>query len=72
MFLAMDWGSLSEDRLDRLIVDAERGVARLRAVQRAAIREKKTRKSHHLDGYRSMVDWMAARADSLETDTGKK
>ncbi|MGH8871403.1 MAG: hypothetical protein ACRDWS_05465, partial [Acidimicrobiia bacterium] len=49
--------------MDRLIADAERGIGVWRAVQMAAISEKKHRKSYRADGYRSMVDWVAARAD---------
>lgn len=59
----MEWGELSEDQLDELIVQAETGVARLRAIEMAAIAEKRARKTHHLDGYKSIVDWVAARAD---------
>lgn len=59
----MDWHTLTEDRLDRLLVDAELGIARLRAVQMAVVTEKKRRRSHHADGYRSIVDWVAARGD---------
>ncbi len=59
----VEWERLSEDRLDRLLVDAELGIARLRAVQMAVVTEKKRRRSHQADGYRSIVDWVAARAD---------
>jgi hypothetical protein len=59
----MEWGSLSEDQLDRIIAQSEREVATWRAVQMTAIRERKSRRSHHADGYRSLVDWVAARAD---------
>lgn len=59
----MDWERLTEDQVDRVIAESGREVAAWRAVQMAAIREKKTRQSHHADGYRSMVDWVAARAD---------
>ncbi len=59
----MDWGSLTEDQLDLIITGGERQVAEIRAVQMAAIQEKRRRQSHHNDGYRSIVDWFAARAD---------
>jgi len=59
----MDWGSVSEDQIDRLIVDGEREIGVWRAVQMAAIGEKRSRRSHQADGYRSLVDWVAARAD---------
>lgn len=59
----MEWEKLTEDQLDQIITDSESGIARIRAVQMAAITEKRLRKSHHLDGYRSIVDWVAARAD---------
>ncbi len=59
----MDWGSLNEDQLDLIITGGECQVATIRAVQMAAIQEKRRRQSHHADGYRSIVDWAAARAD---------
>lgn len=59
----MGWGELTDDQLDEVIVRAEEGVARLRAMEMAAIAEKKSRKTHIHDGYRSIVDWLAARAD---------
>ena len=59
----MDWGSLTEDQVDRFIAQSEREIATWRSLQVAAIREKKTRQSHNADGYRSIVDWVAARAD---------
>jgi hypothetical protein len=59
----MDWGSLTEDQVDRIIAQSEREIAAWRSLQVAAIREKKTRQSHNADGYRSIVDWVAARAD---------
>ena len=59
----MDWERSTEDQLDRMLADAELGVARLRAVQMAVLSEKKRRRSFHQDGYRSIVDWVAARAD---------
>jgi hypothetical protein len=73
----MDWGSLNEDQLDRIIGQSEQEIAGWRVVEMAAIREKKSRQSHHADGYRSIVDWVAARADisalqtRLETATGR-
>jgi hypothetical protein len=59
----MDWGRLTEDQLDQLIVSTESEIAALRAVEMAAIAEKRTRRTHIQDGYRSIVDWVAARAD---------
>jgi hypothetical protein len=59
----MEWGDFTDDDLDEVIVRAEEGVARLRAIELAAIAEKKARKTHIHDGYRSIVDWVAARAD---------
>ncbi|MGA8039153.1 MAG: hypothetical protein WCA93_03500, partial [Acidimicrobiia bacterium] len=59
----MEWETLSEDQLDTLITECESGIARLRSMEMAAVAEKKRRQSHHGDGYRSIVDWMAARAD---------
>jgi hypothetical protein len=59
----MDWGSCSEDQLDELIVRSEAEIAGWRMMQMGAIAEKKRRRSHHSDGYRSIVDWVSARAD---------
>ncbi|HXV71321.1 MAG TPA: DUF222 domain-containing protein, partial [Acidimicrobiia bacterium] len=59
----MEWGDFTDDQLDEVIVRSERGVARLRALEMAAIAEKRARKTHLHDGYRSIVDWVAARAD---------
>jgi hypothetical protein len=59
----MELGEFSEDRLDRLIEDGEREIGRIRLVQMAAIAEKRRRRSYLLDGCRSIVDWVAARAD---------
>jgi hypothetical protein len=59
----MEWGDFTDDQLDEVIVRAEEGVARLRAMEMAAIAVKKARRTHIHDGYRSIVDWVAARAD---------
>ncbi len=59
----MELGSYTEDRLDRLIEDGEREIGRIRLIQMSAIAEKRRRKSHLQDGYRSIVEWTAARAD---------
>jgi hypothetical protein len=59
----MEWERLTEDQLDQVIVSAESGIAEWRAVEMAAIAEKRRRGSHHADGYRSIIDWVAARAD---------
>ncbi|MGC2239229.1 MAG: DUF222 domain-containing protein [Acidimicrobiia bacterium] len=59
----MEWETLSEDQLDILISECESGIARLRSMEMGVIAEKKRRQSHQADGYRSIIDWMAARAD---------
>ena len=59
----MELGSYSEDQLDQLIAGGERQVSSIRLVQMAAIVEKRRRRSHLADGYRSIADWTAARAD---------
>jgi hypothetical protein len=59
----MELGSYSEDRLDELFVEAESEIGQRRLVQMAVVAEKKRRRSHLADGYRSIVDWTAARAD---------
>jgi len=64
----MELGSYSEDQLDQLLIRAESEIGVWRAVEMAVVAEKKHRKSHPQDGCRSIVDWIAARADvSQET-----
>jgi len=64
----MELGACSEDRLDQVIAGGELEIGRIRLLQMAAIAEKRRRKAHLTDGYRSIVDWTAARADvSQET-----
>lgn len=59
----MEWERLSEDQLDQIITRSESEISSWRAVEMAAIAEKRSRRSHIEDGYRSIVDWVAARAD---------
>lgn len=59
----MEWGELTDDQIDEAIARAEQGIAKLRALETAAIAEKRARQSHLQDGYRSIIDWVAARAD---------
>jgi len=59
----MELGSYSEDQLDQLLIRAESEIGVWRTVEMAVVAEKKHRKSHFEDGYRSIVDWTAARAD---------
>lgn len=59
----MEWGELTDDQLDQMIIESESRVAGLRAIEMAAIAEKRRRETHRLDGYRSIIDWVAARAD---------
>jgi hypothetical protein len=59
----MELGSYSEDQLDQLLIRTESEIGTRRAVQMAVVVEKRRRKSHLQDGYRSIVDWTAARAD---------
>ena len=59
----MEWGDFTDDQLDRIIIESESSVAGLRAIEMAAIAEKRRRNTHLQDGYRSIVDWVAARAD---------
>ena len=56
-------GALTADELDQIIIDRERDISRARADQMAAIRAHKALQTHTADGYRSMIDWLAARAD---------
>ena len=46
-----------------MLVRAEADIGTWRMVEMAVVAEKRRRKSHLLDGYRSIVDWTAARAD---------
>jgi hypothetical protein len=59
----MELGSYSEDQLDQLLVRAESEIGVWRIVEMSVVAEKRRRKSHLQDGYRSIVDWTAARAD---------
>ena len=59
----MELGSYSEDQLDQLLIQAESEIGLLRTAEMAVVAEKRRRKSHLGDGYRSIVDWTAARAD---------
>ncbi len=59
----MELGSYSEDRLDQLLIRAEAEIGTWRLVEMAVVAEKRRRKTHLADGYRSIVDWTAARAD---------
>jgi hypothetical protein len=59
----MEWESFTEDQLDQLLVRAESEIGSWRAVEMAVVAEKRRRGSHRLDGHRSIVDWVAARAD---------
>jgi hypothetical protein len=59
----MEWESFTDDQLDRIIAGGERDIASIRMMQMAAVAEKRRRGSHRLDGFKSIVDWVAARAD---------
>jgi hypothetical protein len=59
----MEWGSFTEDQLDQLLVRAESVIGQARAIQMAVVAEKRRRGSHRQDGFQSIVDWTAARAD---------
>ena len=63
MLGSMELGDYSEDGLDQLLVRAEAEIGRWRSVQMAVVAEKRRRSSHLMDGFRSIVDWTAARAD---------
>jgi hypothetical protein len=63
MLTGMDWGRFTDDQLDGVIAGGERDIASIRMMQMAAVAEKRRRASHLLDGFRSIVDWVAARAD---------
>ena len=67
----MDWGKLTEDQVDDMIVRADGEIASWRAVQIAAVGEKRSRDSHRADGYRSIVEWVAARAD-VSSETARR
>ncbi len=59
----MRFGGRTPDELDRIIADRERLIAQARVDQMAAVREQRAHQNHLADGYRSEVDWLAARAD---------
>jgi hypothetical protein len=59
----MEWESFTEDQLDQLLVRAESEIGQWRAVEMGVVAEKRRRQSHRLDGFKSIVDWVAARAD---------
>jgi hypothetical protein len=59
----MDWESLTDDQLDQLLVRAESEIGQWRAVEMGVVAEKRRRQSHRQDGFKSIVDWTAARAD---------
>jgi hypothetical protein len=59
----MEWGSFTEDQLDQLLIRAEAEIATWRAVEMGVVAEKRRRQSHRQDGFKSIVDWAAARAD---------
>ncbi len=61
--MGMGLGVYSEDRLDEILVRAEAEIGQWRAVEMAVVAEKRRRESHLADGYRSIVEWTAARAD---------
>jgi hypothetical protein len=58
--VGMELGEYSEDGLDQLLVQAESEIGQWRAVQMAVVAEKKRRRSHLDDGFRSIIDWTAA------------
>lgn len=55
--------SASIDQLETTILEAEGGVARLRAVQLDALRQLDEQGVVNIDGARSLADWTAARLD---------
>jgi hypothetical protein len=59
----MEWESLTDDQLDQLLVRAESEIGQWRAVEMGVVAEKRRRQSHRQDGFKSIVDWTAARAD---------
>jgi len=56
-------GELTSDDLDQIIIQGELEIARIRARQMVAIQTQRSAETHLRDGYRSIVDWAAARAD---------
>jgi hypothetical protein len=60
----MELGDYSEDQLDQLLIRAELEVGQWRAVQMGVVAEKRQRRSHLQDGFRSIVDWTAAPSPS--------
>ncbi len=53
----------TSDVLERLLIEAEAGVARLRHMQTVVVRELDQRQIATADGCRTMVQWVSSRAD---------
>jgi hypothetical protein len=66
----MDFTGRSFDELEQFVTGIERGIARGRAAQMAALREVDRRQGPLADGCRSLVEWVTGRLDVLP-DTAK-
>jgi hypothetical protein len=66
----MDFTGRSFDELEQFVTGIERGIARSRAAQMAALREVDRRQGPLADGCRSLVEWVTGRLDVLP-DTAK-
>ena len=63
-------GNLSIDALEQVVITAELGIAKLRAVQAEALGRLDAAQVTQLDGARSLVEWTAARLD-VSQDTAR-
>lgn len=70
MFGVMDLHLLTQDQKERILVDAEAGIARLRAVQLEVLEDLDRCQVATADGCRSLSEWATARLD-LHPDTAK-
>lgn len=70
VFDAVGARRLRSEPLSKVVVDAEREIARLRARQLAAVRELSMRQFDTATGHRSLKDWVAATADVAPETAG--
>ena len=70
MFVGMDLNLLTQDQKERVVVDAEAEIARLRGVQLDVLEDLDRCQVATADGCRSLSEWTTARLD-LHPDTAK-
>jgi len=70
MFVAMDLQIHTQDEKERILVDTEADIARLRAVQLEVLEDLDRCQAPTADGCRSLSEWATARLD-LHPDNAK-